>query len=214
MLKIGIPSGFSGATFNLTQTITMSMVATLGSQALLLKTYCSNILSYAFLFSMSMGLANQIMIGRMFGAGQFERADRVNARLVKVTIPVNLLISLSIVIFGKTFMRGFTDDSAIIAASVGIFLVDIIAEQARAVSQIYEYALKSVQDIVFSTVFVIISCIVNGVLLAYFMMIECGLGVIGLWIGIAVDELVRAIVSYFRWKCGKWKIKPPNSSHQ
>jgi Na+-driven multidrug efflux pump len=34
-----------------------------------------------------------------------------------------------------------------------------------------------------------------------------GLGLIGIWIGIAADELIRGVVMHFRWQSGAWVSK-------
>jgi Na+-driven multidrug efflux pump len=45
-----------------------------------------------------------------------------------------------------------------------------------------------------------ISCWVFSVGLAYVLSIPCGMGLIGFYIGLACDEWVRAIFTFFRWK--------------
>ena len=69
----------------------------------------------------------------------------------------------------------------------------------------YEYALRAVGDVFVPMIILICSCWIFSIGLAYFLSIRCGLGLIGLWIGLAIDESVRAIVTYVRWKKGKWK---------
>ena len=205
ILKIGLPAGLSNMSFTFSQMLTTAFVALIGDYALSAKVYYANILSYVYLFSVSAGNANALLVGRCYGAGEFDRADKMNRQLVKLTCTVNLVVSLSVVVLRRQLLGLFTDDGLIISLSLGVFAIDIITEQARAISQVYEYALRAAGDILFSTIILIISCWVCSIGLAYFLAIECGMGVSGLWIGLAVDETVRAIVTYLRWKSGKWK---------
>lgn len=205
ILKIGVPSGFSSTSVTVSYMVTTAFVALIGDYALSAKVYYATILDYVYLFSVSAGNANALMVGRCCGAGDFERAEKMNRQLVKITTPVNLLISLAVILLRRPLLGLFTDDSLIISLALGVFAVDIITEQARAISQVYEYSLRAAGDVVFTTVIMIISCWVCNIGLSYFLSIKCGLGIVGLWVGLATDETVRAIVTYFRWKSGKWK---------
>ncbi len=204
ILKIGLPSALSGGSFTFSQVITTSFVATLGTLAVSAKIYYSNIICYAYLFSMSLGNANALLIGRLCGAARYDHAKKLNRQLVKITTVVNFLISLSIVLFRIPLLSFFTQNRAIIQMSLSIVLVDILIEQARAVSQIYEYALRAAGDVAFTMIVTIISCWSCSVGLAYFLSIHCGLGLIGIWIGLAIDETIRAIATFFRWRSNKW----------
>ena len=128
-----------------------------------------------------------------------------NAKVVKLTVPINLSASLLVLIFRVQLLSLFTSDPTIIAMSFGVFLVDIIVEQARAVSHVYEYALRATGDIYFTTTCITASCFVFGIGLAYLLSITCGLGLVGWFIGLAADETTRAIATFFRWKSNRWR---------
>jgi Na+-driven multidrug efflux pump len=147
------------------------------------------------------------MVGRCLGEGDIERPERMSAQLIKITVPVNFLISLSVILLSRPLLGMFTSDELVFRMAIGIFFVDMIAELARAVSQVYEYALRAVGDIMFTTGVLAVSCAVFSLALAYVLAIPCGLGLIGCWIGLALDEVTRAIVTYFRWRRGIWKTK-------
>jgi Na+-driven multidrug efflux pump len=204
IIGIGFPAGISGSTFTLSQVITTSFIALIGTYALSAKVYYDNILCYAYLFSMSFGSANSLLVGRLVGAGNYERAKELNFSLVKLTIVINLIISLLIVAFRVPLVRIFTNNQNIIDIALGVFLIDIIAESSRAVSQIYEYALRSAGDMKFMLIVVMCSCWIISVGLSYLLSIVCGLGIIGCYISIALDESIRAVASVYRWRKGKW----------
>ncbi len=205
ILYIGIPSGISGMSYHLVQLLTMSFIALLGDKEIAARVYFNDILSYAFLVGQGMGSANSIIVGRLFGAGKYEEAGQQNLRLVKRTVPINLSISLFILLLRRPLLSLFTDDATIIALALGVFAVDIIAEQARAVSHVYEYALKATGDVYLTTVVITISGFVLGIGLAYFLSITCGMGLIGCYIALSADEITRAVVSVARWRTNRWR---------
>lgn len=205
VLRIGIPSGLSSVSFTFSKIFTASFIALLGDRAISTNVYFTNILCYVYLFSMCTGNANALLVGRCYGAGNYERADKMNAQLIKITTVVNLAISLLIIIFRKYLLMIFTDDPWVVDVALGVFLVDLLVEQARAISQIYEYALRATGDVLYSMVFIVSSCWLFSIGLSYILIVKCGMGIIGCFIGLAVDEWVRTVVTYLRWKSGKWK---------
>ncbi len=204
ILKVGLPSALSSGSFTLSQVITTAFIATLGTVAISAKVYYTNILCYAYLFSMNLGNANSLLIGRLAGGKKYEHAKKLNKTLIKITTVVNLIISLSIILLRVPLLKLFTYNQIIIDLALSIFLVDIITEQARAVSQIYEYALRAAGDVAFTMIVVMISCWCCSVGLAYILSIHCGLGLIGIWIGLALDETIRAVATFLRWRSNKW----------
>ncbi len=200
ILAIGIPTCISGGAYTLSQIVTNSFAQLLPWPAPAAKIYCSNILSYAYLFSSGCGHANALMAGRLHGAGRHEQADRLNKMLAHFTVPVNLLISVSIVALRIPLLSLFTEEKEIFAIALGVFLVDILTEQARAISHIYEYSLRSTGDVMPTMLTTLASCWIFSVALAYFLAIPLGLGLVGFYIGLACDEWVRAIFTFFRWK--------------
>lgn len=205
IMSIGIPSGVSSATFAFSQMITTAFVAQIGDNALTAKFYFENILGFVYLFSSGAGNANALLIGRRYGAKEFEEAEKMNRQLTNITIPVNFMLSAIVVLLHRPLMHIFTSNEAIISLAIGVFAVDILVEQARAVSQVYEYALRATGDVLFFMIILTISCFVCSIGLAYFLSITCKLGLVGCWLGLAADEGIRAIASYLRWKSGRWK---------
>ena len=204
IMRIGLPSGVSAGVYSLSQVITSAFVAIIGMQAVSAKIYYSNILIYSYLFSVCFGSANSFLIGRLVGAKDFERAKMLSKRLVRLTCLINFCISVAIIVLREPLVSIFTDSEEIINLALWIFLIDIIAEQARGVSQVYEYALRGAGDMKFMMVVAIVSCWVFAVGLSYLLSIPLGMGLIGCWIGLALDETVRAIFSYFRWRSEAW----------
>ena len=204
ILRIGLPSGVSTGAYSISQVITASFVALIGMQAISAKVYYNNILHYSYLFSVCFGNANSLLVGRLVGAKDHERAKLLNKRLVRLTCLVNLCISLTIILLRRPLLSIFTDSEEIIEAAIWIFLIDVIAEQARGISQVYEYALRGVGDMKYMMVVTTISCWAFAVGLSYYLGVVLGMGLVGCWIGMAIDEVMRAIFSLYRWNSGVW----------
>ena len=213
ILRIGLPSAISSASFTISQIVTTAFVATLGDSALAAKVFYTNILSYVYLFSFNAGAANAILVGIRYGAGELHEADRMNRALTRLTMIVNLTLSVGVILLHRPLVGIFTSSEQIIALAVGVFAIDIITEQGRAVSHIYEYALRSVGDVWATLAVTLASCWIFSIGLAYLLSVRLGLGLAGCWIGLAADEATRGIFTYLRWRRKGWHSLPAISEN-
>ena len=206
-LYLGIPSCISNGSFTFSQIVTNSFTVLLGVYAGSAKVYFTNILCYAYVFSNCVGMATSILIGRLYGSGNYQHARKLSGTVVKFTVPANAAVSVLILLFRVPILSLFTSNQAIINMSFGIMLVDIIIEMARGVSHIYESSLRAANDVTLTMVVTLVSSWVFSVGLGYLLAIPCNMGLLGFWVALAADELVRAAFTYFRWKSNRWSTK-------
>ena len=135
-----------------------------------------------------------------YGARQYAEMNKMTKLLTRVTSLINLIVSLSILIFRVPLVGAFSANESILSLALAVFAADILTEQGRAVSHVYEYALRAVGDVWATLGAILVSCWLLGIGLAYFCAIELGMGIVGCWIGLAADECFRGIFTYFRWK--------------
>ena len=206
-LYLGIPTCIANGSYNIAQIITTSFASGLHEDVLTAKGVLDSVVCYSYVIGMSVAMANSILVGRLCGAGKLDHARRLNKTLVKFTVPANVLVALLIVLFRVPLLSMFTDNKSIITMALGILLVDIIAEAARGVSHVHEASLRAANDVTLTMVVTIVSGWVFSVGLGYFLASTCNLGLIGFWIALVVDEIVRAVYTYFRWKSNRWSTK-------
>ena len=121
---------------------------------------------------------------------------------------VNFIICALIIILYKPLMAIFTENPLIVRMALWVFIIDTVAELSRGISQVYEYALRGAGDMKFMLIVTVCSCWAISVGLSYLLSIELGLGIIGCYVAVAIDELIRAVSSVYRWRSGNWaKIK-------
>lgn len=200
ILNIGIPSAISSMSFSLSQVVTTAFVALIGGYALTAKVIFTQILNYTYMFSYSAGTANSILVGMRYGAGEYVEMDKMNRALTRLTSLVNLTVSLLILLLRVPIVGIFSKNENILALAIGVFAVDILTEQGRAFSHIYEYALRAIGDVWVNLIALVCSCWMLGIGLAYVCAIQLNLGIIGCWIGLAADECFRGVFTYLRWK--------------
>lgn len=207
VLKVGIPGGISSLSYNISQTVTTSIIALVGVTAISTKIYVSNLVFYVYVLGMSLGLSTSLMIGWLSGAGRFEQAYRLNLQNLKITLALNVTLSLLLFLFGRPLLSLFTSDPEILKAGRTLLFLDIFVELFRGFNHIEENSLRGAGDVMFPMVVSICSCWVMSVLFSYLLGVKAGLGLNGCWIAFALDEAFRGINYYFRWRSCKWTKK-------
>lgn len=205
ILRLGTPSGLGSLSFTATQVLTTGFMATLGVSVLNAKVYVSNIISYTSKISWSVAQGHSVLTGRYRGKGEYDKMNILYRQNMAIAVLSNTVLSVLVFILYKPLIGIFTDDLSVIALASAVMSVDIIVEIARAVNNIAEQSLNANGDVKTTFIVPLFTCWIFGVLLAYILGIRCGLGLVGCWIGFAVDEVVKATLYSLRWKSGKWK---------
>ena len=83
-------------------------------------------------------------------------------------------------------------------------LIEIPLEVGRAVNMVMVRALQACGDIRFPVTICIIAAWIVGVGGSYLFGVVWGMGLAGLWIAMALDELIRAGLFLWRWHGRSW----------
>lgn len=207
VLKVGIPGAVSTLSYNISQTVTTSIIAVAGMSAISAKIYVSNLVFYVYVLGMSLGLSTSLMIGWLSGAGRFEQAYRLNLQNLKITLLLNSTLSILLFLFGRPLLSLFTSDPGILKTGSTLLFFDIFVEVFRGFNHIEENSLRGAGDVVYPMAVSICSCWCMSVLFSYLLCIKAGFGVYGCWIAFAMDEAFRGIQYFFRWRSRKWTEK-------
>ena len=83
----------------------------------------------------------------------------------------------------------------------------MLLEPGRTFNLVIINGLKGAGDVDFPVRMGIVSMWGIGVVFAFLFGVVLKLGVIGIWLGISMDEWIRGIIMYFRWKSKIWQSK-------
>lgn len=205
IMVLGIPSCMCNFSYALSQTITTGFIAILGNTMVNAKVYISNIVIYVSRFSMSLGNATGILMGRYRGKGSFDIITKIFRQNIIISVLFNTVISIVVFIFNKPLISMFTDKISIISIVGTIFALDILVEAFRAVNHIGEFSLNANGDVKSTLVISTVSTWVFGVLLSYIFGIVLDMGLVGIWVAFVVDELARTVAYCIRFKSKKWQ---------
>jgi putative MATE family efflux protein len=205
ILKLGLPNAGEGLSYNLAQLAIMFFVASLGTAALAAVAIAQTISRFIFVFAMSVGNGSQIMSSYFVGQQRFSELKVNVHRYWQVGVSISLFMALLIAIGRNPMAAYFSSDPETAKLIVALIITSIFLEPARAINLIVISALKGAGDVVFPVKMGILSMWGVGVLFAYLLGIHWSFGVVGIWLGVAMDEWVRAIIMVVRWQKDKWR---------
>lgn len=207
ILKVGVPSAAEQISYNLSQLAITSFVNMISIESMSAKSYLTTIVSFAFIFSVALGQGASILIGQFVGNRENDKAYNLCAYCIKISIVVSIIISLGIILFRNGIMSLITNNQSIINIACNVLLIEILLEPGKAINIVGINGLRATGDVKFPVYIGVISMWIFGVGMSYILGIKMGLGLIGIWIGFALDEWVRAILVLIRWKSRAWEGK-------
>ena len=207
LLKIGIPSGGESVSYNLTQIVIQTMCNTLPIFVITARAYCNMFAMLSYIYANAIAQATQIVVGYLMGARRTEETDRrVNATL-RGAMLVSFSISLLLFLFCRPLFGLFTQGPQVLDTCKLIMGIEIILELGRAANICLFGALRTAGDLKFPLCLNVCTVWTVAVGGGWLLGIHFGLGLPGLWAAMAFDECFRGVVSFFRWRSGKWRQK-------
>lgn len=207
IVKIGIPTVGEQFSYNITQLIITSFINTMAISSIATKGYINNIVFISFMFSAAVGQGASIVIGQLIGEGEGDKAYELYRYSIKISMIITVISSFILVFIGPIILGFFTDNEAIITLGVIILVIDVLLEPGRAMNLVGINGIRATGDVKYPVYIAVVSMWVFAVGLAYFLGVVLKLGLPGIWIAFAVDEWVRGILIYKRWKSRKWESK-------
>lgn len=205
ILYLGIPSGGETFSYQLSQTVIMKFVNIFGVVVITTKVYCYIIAMMSYVYSQSLAMATQILVGYFKGAGDNEEVDR----RVKFTISVAMVLSGSIATLLYLNADGvlsiFTSDPEVLALGKTILFIEIFLEIGRAVNMCMVMALNASGDVKAPITIGIIFMWSMATFGAWLLGVHLYWGLAGIWIAMAADECTRGLVFFWRWHQGVWR---------
>ena len=205
ILNLGIPTGGETFSYQMSQTIIMKFVNIFGVIVINTKVYCYILAMVSYVYSQSLAMATQILVGFFKGA----RANQEVDKRVKFTISVATLLSGSIALLlylnSDSILSIFTSSPEIHALGRQILFIEIFLEIGRAVNMSMVMALNAAGDVKFPITIGIIFMWSVATFGSWLLGVHWGWGLVGIWIAMMCDECTRAILFLIRWKQGVWR---------
>lgn len=206
LLLIALPSGGEAMSYNLSQICIQRFINLFGTIVINTKVYCYILANIAYVYSIAIAQATQVITGYLMGKGDFNSVSKRVKYSVIISLCVSLTLTTLMYFNSDLVLRMFTDNPEVLSLGKKILLVEIILEIGRSVNITMVKCLVATGDVNFPVLISIFSVWIIAVGLGYVLSIPCGMGLVGIWIAMACDECLRGLVFVLRFKMGKWRV--------
>jgi Na+-driven multidrug efflux pump len=219
IIRVGGPSGGESVSYQSSQIIIQIVInGIVMSQANKafgigignIKTYAAIFAMVTYMFTSAVSQAMQVVIGELMGAKEIEKTKKTVIKTTIMAIIVSEIIATMFYLFSDNLFGLFdVTDPALLKIAKNIMLIEILLELGRAVNIVMVRTLQTSGDVMFPTISAIIFCWLVAVggsfLFGYPKENGISMGLAGVWLAMAIDECMRAIIFIIRFKKGKWQ---------
>ena len=205
MLGVGVPSSGEQMNYDLAQIVILSFINVLGTTVVTVKVYCSMIAGIAYLYSIALSQATQIVLGYLFGAGKFDAVTRRVWAADLIAIVLTTCVSVLIYVNSDAVLGLFTSDPLVHELGRQVMLVEVFLGVGRALNIVMVKALIAVGDVKTPVTVNVLSSWVFAVGGGYLLGIGLGWGIVGMWLAMCVDEWLRAGFLLVTFARGGWR---------
>ena len=204
ILHIGLPAAGEQMVYWSAFLLVTTFIARMGTDSLAIQSYVLQIQRFAMLFSFSIGLGTEILIGHLVGAGLFEEAYQKLLGSLRTGLIIVSCVMLVVAAFAPLLLGCFTRNAAIITGGAVLLRLAIVLEPGRVFNIVVISSLRATGDVGFPIQMAVLSMWCVWVPLAWLLGVKLGLGLVGVWIAMTTDEWLRGLLMYRRWKLRRW----------
>ncbi|GHD60538.1 MATE family efflux transporter [Jeongeupia chitinilytica] len=204
ILHIGLPAAGEKVSWYLAFVTITALSARLGDATLATQTYAMQLVHIVVLTSVAIGLATEILIGQLVGAGEFDAAYRQVLQSLKLGWLFAGGMALVVALAAPWLLGLFTTDATIIATGAVLMRIGIVLEPGRVANLVAINALRATGDVRYPVIVGVLSMWIVLVGGAWLLGTVLGLGLVGVWLAMLCDEWLRGMLMYRRWQQRGW----------
>jgi Na+-driven multidrug efflux pump len=207
LFKVGAPAVFENISYTFFMILITRIIAGYGTEAIVAKAYFDSLAMFTYFIMVAFANASAIKVGQLVGGGEFSEAESTIKYALKISYVATIVPSLTLALLMGVIGRLFTDDPVVLTLLVSVAIADIFLEFGRVMNVVVNRAIKASGDARYPLISIIIVEWIFILPIAYLLGDWLQLGLLGIWIALALDEVVRGINLYLRWKSKRWQIK-------
>ena len=207
ILSVGLPSAGENLLWMAQYMVAFGFIASMGEATLSVQTIYFQITLLILLCGASISVANEVIVGHLVGASEFNEAYTRTFKALWLGISITLIVVLIAYALKYKIMDALNLDENLRKIMLPLFTLSIVLEAGRTFNIVIVNALRASGDAKFPLITGLIFMWGLSLPLGYFLGIHLGWGIIGVWIGFCADEWLRGLANTWRWRSKKWQSK-------
>ncbi|MBS3985252.1 MAG: MATE family efflux transporter [Selenomonadales bacterium] len=205
ILRVGLPASAEQLTMRLGMMLYARTVAGLGTIAYAAHLIAITIEGLSFTPGMGFAMASTTMVGQGLGAERPDLAKRFGLEARFIAMLFMSTAGIILLIFARPLVSLYTDDPAVIALGVMCLRIIAVVQPMMASNFVMMGSLRGAGDTRFVMVITLIGIWGVRLTLAYFFVQVLGLGLMGAWFAMSLDQFTRGTLAFLRFRHGGWQ---------
>lgn len=203
---VGVPASVESLLFNGGKLITQIFIVGMGTASIAANYIASSVFSLINIPGTALSIAATTLVGQHMGRGEAEEAEDTLLYLTKATSVCLFVLCALVFPFSGLIASVYNGSPDVIEITSLLIKSSVLTMPFFwAVSFLIPAGLKGAGDAKFTMYVAIMSMWVFRITLGYILGIPLKLGVLGVWLGMYIDWVVRGILFVIRLRRGKWK---------
>jgi len=205
LVKIGVPASLEQVAMRTGLLVFSKIVASLGTVAYATHQICISILSLSFTPGQSFGISASTLTGRSLGEEEPEKAEMYIKSCGKIGSVISTAMAMLFFFFGHTIASMYTNNSEVVAEAAKVLKLMALIQPFQSSQLIIAGGLRGAGDTVWTLVSTFIGILVIRLILSYVFVLRMGMGLMGAWLAVLIDQAIRWVLILIRLKTNKWK---------
>ncbi|WP_026476150.1 MATE family efflux transporter [Alkaliphilus transvaalensis] len=205
LIKIGLPSAMEQLVLRTGNLFFIKIVAGLGTIVYAAHQISINILSLSFTTGMAFAMAASTLIGQSLGAEDTKLAEEYGKEVRHLGSVVATSIAAIFFVFSKQIVGLYTNEQEVINSASMVLKMIAIIQPFQSSQLILAGGLRGAGDTRWPLYSTMAGIWGIRLTLGYLFVFIFDLGLIGAWLGICIDQVIRYTILFLRFRTGKWK---------
>ena len=208
VLNLGIPTGVESSLFQVGKLITQVYIVAMGTAAIAANTIGGSILGFINVPGNAFALGTMILVGQKIGRGEPEDVSKSGAFAIGMGSLFFLALCVICFIFTDQIIAIYQPSPLAGAHLRQMLHAGFIATPLFwGISFITPAVLRATGDVKYTMVVAIISMFAVRIVLGYVLGVMLHMNVLGVWMGMFADWIIRGAFFIWRLASGKWRQK-------
>lgn len=206
VLGIGLPSMLEQLCLRIGIIIYSRIVASLGDIAYATHMVCMNIQSLTFMSGMAFQNSATTLMGQSLGRRRLDMADNYTRMTRNISFWISCVIGVILALFGGQIVNIYNSTPEIVEMGGKLLAIVAITQPFQSSQFVTTGALRGAGDTKYPAVVIFICTLIVRSVLGYIFVIQLDMGLIGAWLAIVVDQLLKTAMIFARYNTGKWRF--------
>ncbi len=204
MVMIGIPSMIEQLIMRVGMVIFAKTVASIGELEFATHNICMNIQALSFMVGQAFAVSGTSLVGQSLGKSRKDMALAYGKRTVIFGVICACVLMILFFTFGGTIVSWYNSEEDVVR--IGGIIMSFVAfiQPFQTMQFIQAGALRGAGDTRSTAIVTLITVVFVRAALGLLFVFVFHWGLIGAWVALALDQLVRTVLIFLRYRSRKW----------